>query len=541
MTNQLLPRRQRRRVTQSERAIAPHPRQRLLTTLSIVLIGIGILLRVMQFASGRSLWADEAKLALNILDRSYLELTQVLDYDQVAPIGFLWVEKLATQLLSNAEVALRIFPFAASIASLVLICQIARRYLHPVGVPIAIALFALHAREIYYSSEIKQYSSDVMVALLLVAVIYSPSPLLTRRQIWLFSGVGAIAVWLSHPSIFILASLALTQILSQIIRTIRDKKAFQLGAWVPVYGAWAVSFLAFYFLSVSENSGNDTLLTSWASRRAFPAGFPDLDWLFYSLKRLFWKPLDFPKPFFDKVAIAACLAGIVSLARRKGEAVGLLLLPLVMTLVAAYLHKYPFYSRVILFLIPFMALLMAQGVAWLITLRVEIPNLRSTWTRIAASFLGCIWVGLLLYVPAAKAQAYLTPPVTDEEIKPVMAYIEENWQSGDLIYVFQKSQFQFEFYREQYGFDADEYVVGVDPDAYVETDFGKVKRLYRQNLRQFCGRDRLWVLISDLKIRPQTEFMLERLDQWGDRRDSFEVDALASSVYLYDLGQCSGK
>ncbi|MEO1522107.1 MAG: glycosyltransferase family 39 protein, partial [Cyanobacteria bacterium J06633_2] len=387
MTNQILLK-QHPNTPQAEKAIARHPRHRLLNLVSMIMIGIGIFLRVVQFVANRSLWADEAKLSLNIVDRSYLELTHVLDYNQIAPVGFLWIEKLATQVFGNTDLALRVFPFLASLASLVLVYQIARRYLNPVAVPIAIALLALHAREIYYSSEVKQYSSDVMVGLLLVSVVYSTSPQLTKRQMLLFSGIGAIAVWLSHPSIFILASLATAYVVAQLVQASRFKKPLQLTTWIPVYGVWALSFLAFYVLSVGENSGNDTLLTSWASRRAFPTSFPDLDWLFYSLKRLFVKPLDFPRPFFDQVAMVACLVGIISLCRQTIKAALVLLLPLGMTLAAAYLYKYPFYSRVILFLVPFMLLLMAEGIAWLITLRVAIPKLSTRWTRFSASFLG---------------------------------------------------------------------------------------------------------------------------------------------------------
>ncbi len=52
------------------------------------IIYFGILVRVVQYLSNRSLWNDEAALALNIVNRSYLELLQPLDYDQGAPIGF---------------------------------------------------------------------------------------------------------------------------------------------------------------------------------------------------------------------------------------------------------------------------------------------------------------------------------------------------------------------------------------------------------------------------------------------------------------------
>ena len=66
--------------------------------ISLLIICFGILVRVIQYLYNRSLWADEAVLALNIVNRSYLELLQPLDYEQGAPIAFLWVEKLAIQI-----------------------------------------------------------------------------------------------------------------------------------------------------------------------------------------------------------------------------------------------------------------------------------------------------------------------------------------------------------------------------------------------------------------------------------------------------------
>jgi hypothetical protein len=61
-------------------------------TLPWLIIGLGIVLRLTQYVFNRSLWYDEANLALNIIDRSVLELFQPLDHDQGAPIGFLLLE-----------------------------------------------------------------------------------------------------------------------------------------------------------------------------------------------------------------------------------------------------------------------------------------------------------------------------------------------------------------------------------------------------------------------------------------------------------------
>ncbi|MBK8875589.1 MAG: hypothetical protein IPN13_17395 [Bacteroidetes bacterium] len=56
-----------------------------------IVVGVG--LSILNFMNFRSLWLDEAMLALNIVNKSAMELLQPLDYNQVAPIGFLLIEK----------------------------------------------------------------------------------------------------------------------------------------------------------------------------------------------------------------------------------------------------------------------------------------------------------------------------------------------------------------------------------------------------------------------------------------------------------------
>ncbi len=135
--------------------------------LSLCFISLGVLVRIVQYLSNRSLWGDEINLALNIIERSYGELSQVLDNNQAAPLGFLWLEKLATQIWGNSEYALRLLPFIASIVSLGVFYRLVRQYSSTIAAPIAIALFACGRYTLYFATELKPYSSDVAIALIL--------------------------------------------------------------------------------------------------------------------------------------------------------------------------------------------------------------------------------------------------------------------------------------------------------------------------------------------------------------------------------------
>jgi predicted membrane-bound mannosyltransferase len=136
-------------------------KQQLFKYLSILGVLFGGIVRLIQYLSNRSLWSDEAMVALNIVDRTYLELLKPLDYNQAAPPGFLWIEKAAVQLLGNNEYALRLFPFLSGIVALIAFYIFANRYASGIAAPIAIALFASLKYVLYYTTEVKQYSSDI--------------------------------------------------------------------------------------------------------------------------------------------------------------------------------------------------------------------------------------------------------------------------------------------------------------------------------------------------------------------------------------------
>ncbi|HET9906311.1 MAG TPA: glycosyltransferase family 39 protein, partial [Anaerolineales bacterium] len=202
-------------------------------------IGLGILLRVRQYLVNRSFWADEASLAFNLANRTFSGLAQPLDYHQGAPIGFLLIEKLAILLFGNNEYAMRLFPLIAGIIAIYLLYLLAKTYIGLSGV-FALLAFSVGWYLIYYASELKQYSSDVMIALLLV---YLASKCIQEqaqaRDFVVLGIIGAIAIWVSHPSVFVLAGVGLVLVIDKVTR--KSEIPF---AWILIMGLLWVGLFA---------------------------------------------------------------------------------------------------------------------------------------------------------------------------------------------------------------------------------------------------------------------------------------------------------
>ena len=489
--------------------------------ISFILIAFGTLVRLVQYLSNRSLWADEAVLALNIIDRSYAQLTQPLDYEQGAPIGFLIMEKTAVNLFGNNEYALRLIPLIAGIGSLFVFYQLAKILIPKTAIPIALALFASLPHLIYYSSEVKQYSSDVAIALLLFLLLL---PLtrekLKRNLIIKFSLIGAIAIWYSHPAIFILAGIGLTS----LILTLHHRQLEKIKPLAIIFSSWFLSFILFYWLSLSKLTGDSDLMTSWS--KAFPSSPLDIIWLLDALGKFFYKPLGF-QAWMDGLAIIAFIIGCVACWRRQKSTLLLLLSPLLMTLAAAYLQKYPFRSRLLLFLTPFFILLIAEGMSYIIK---KTRNSRRQWVGIVVVFL----TALLLWQPIVSAGYLVIQPKWRSEIKPVLSFIKTYQQPEDILYVYQRGIYQFLYYAEKYGYQEGDYILGVDDlDKYDGRGVSEEeKKRYLNDLNNLRGNARVWLLFSHA-APSENELFQSYLAENGVKLA--EVNSKGTSAYLYDL------
>jgi hypothetical protein len=337
-----------------------------------IFVAAGVFLRVLEYSDNRQLYRDEEDLKKNLVGFAFYDFHTPLTEWQLAPPGFLALERLMILLPLQFPLAARLVPFACSIASMFLIRSVARRSVMPVAVPIGVGLFALTDWMLYYSVEIKQYSSDV--ALTLTALLLAAGPSLgrkmethaaSRRDFIILTAFGAIGVWFSHPLALVLAGVG-----SYLILTAAARKHWrQALAYTGMSLVWAVNFAGCYRVSQGLKATDDFLDRWWAF--AFlpipPRSLADLERIFWQSINVFDSPSGIVTPVgvlpSAFIGSGLFLLGAWVLGRRWKGGLFLLVSPIVLAVLASSLHQYPFHGRLLLFLIPSVHLLVGEGSA----------------------------------------------------------------------------------------------------------------------------------------------------------------------------------
>src|ERR1700748_299826 len=81
---------------------------------------LGLALRSYHYLRNPSVWHDEAALIVNVLGKGFRELLGPLFFAEAGPPLFLWVERAVSLVLGDSTFALRLLPFLASCAGLLL-------------------------------------------------------------------------------------------------------------------------------------------------------------------------------------------------------------------------------------------------------------------------------------------------------------------------------------------------------------------------------------------------------------------------------------
>lgn len=512
-----------------------HDSSRIVYVTTLVILSAGALLRSVQYFSTTSLWFDELAIALNIRDRTFLQLiSEPLDLLQSAPAAFLVLVKVNTEIFGLNEIGLRALPWACSLLALYLFWRVAVRLMDGPALVGTLALFSVSPGLVWYAGNLKQYSGDVAMTLLLVLIALRIAEEPLRRRAIRDGLLGAVAILLSHPGILTAALLGAGLVALEVVRGMRAPAlaATARKSLATILFLWAVAAAA-ATISAFVVTGTETrayMEVFW--HRAFlppvwnlfaflwgvASGIPRV----FSHFLVHYADTSVPGIFFIVAApMVASVPGFIWLLRSKPGRAFVLLAPVLAGVGAATAQILPLQDRIVLFMGWPVLVLAGLGI-----------HAAGRW-RPGAGWATAILVAGLLPIVVLGGGG---PPYRAEEIRPVLRKLSERLEEDDHVYAYYGARHAMSFYGPLEG--VNDWVQGGchrgDPRAYL------------RELDSFRGSPRVWVVFTHaLPGYREPETILSYLDASGVRlveiQDEHDLRGQrASSAFLYDLSDTPG-
>jgi hypothetical protein len=319
----------------------------------MLIAAAGIAMLLYGAGVARPLWVDEEMIALNVRDRTLQDVGTPLWLDQTAPLGWFAIERAAMSLLGTSERALRLPTVLFGAGTLIAALAIGRRWMTLPGAAILVALCATGEWLLFFTLELKHYSSDAFWALGLPALaawaLEADAPPQTRdRRTRLWWIAAAAGQWFANGALFVAPACGAVLTIS-LIRRVGLKRALRITA--PGAAAWTVSFAVNFALTLKPALQNAYLHNYWAF--AFPpvadGAAAVLRWMVSQFRPVAIKPGGSGLWFWFWIAWAA---GIAAAAVRRNAAALLYALVPASALALAVLGFVPPFERLGIWFVP---------------------------------------------------------------------------------------------------------------------------------------------------------------------------------------------
>jgi len=382
-----------------------------------------VLARIYIYLRAPSLWNDEISLSMNVITHPLLALAHKLDFEQFAPLGFIWIERLIVDCAGVNERTLRLFPLVAGCLSVIAVWDMSRRLLDQYGALIAAALIGFAPFAIRYSNEAKQYGVELFVtAILLWLRSYSGD---IPRKPPIQAGViaaGVVACLFSIPAVFVLAGLWASYAIV-VFRAENRKRALTFVGLAGVI--WSAAFGVIYVTLFAPHS--DAYLHKFWLPLDLAVHLRDVN-LGSVIMHSFLDPClslnsRIPMPLFA-VGCICLITGVYAIQRLRGSEIVLLFVtPMVLCLAAALVGKWYLFQRLMMFTAPLSAVLIAATISWT--------------TKLVGRFSGQLQLIAAVAIIAfpLKGTAYFVRHPAVQDLRAAVEFCQRDMQPGDVVYV----------------------------------------------------------------------------------------------------------
>lgn len=409
-----------------------------------VIIFLGIYIRVLFFSYARPFWNDESALALNVIGRNFFELFLPLDLDQTAPPLFACLSKFFGYFIKQPELAFRFVPLLSSIISILVFFLLCKNFCHnKISNIFALILFTFNYQIVYYSQEFRQYSSDILIfMLILLSYFYFDIKSAKKASLIVLGCLLGVTLWVSYTSVFAVLALAI----ALTIKNFSDLKNIwknYLYCFIPF-----CLFLLLFF-ALKQNLNNSFYLHIF-----WHDGF--LNWNLSNLPKLINDNLHFYFVNFNNkffVWLTLIIGSWVLIFRLKYKNYCLIVLSIIFAFLLSYLHIYPLYNRVSLYLSPllFIVMAMALDLPFCETIKLKwVKNVLIIFLVFVSAFVllhFCANYFHLLKIKILEKQFYI------EATPQLLEIAKSKMKKDDYLYVSSLSSINYHFYRNFYNID----------------------------------------------------------------------------------------
>jgi hypothetical protein len=325
--------------------LEPRAYARTMRRILVLLIAVGVGIRLVRLIIPSPIWGDEAMLALNFVDRDYVGLTKCLENAQVAPILFLWIERLVLTNLGSSDWLMRLVPFLAAVGGQLAFWDFARRSVSPTAATLAVGIMAVSVWPVSMAATLKPYSCDLFWSALLLALAarwhQRPERL---RPLMVLAALVPLALASSYPTVFVAGGITI-YLLPAMWRARRQAQALFVLYNVGMLATFATTYFLVAQPQVDPSVSDTGSYMRWYWRNGF---LPDSAWQWplWFLKVNTGRMFAYPLGDADGGSSATTILFLIGCwwCWRNGSRPLLVacIVPFVLNFIAAVLGKYPY-------------------------------------------------------------------------------------------------------------------------------------------------------------------------------------------------------